>query len=127
MQNCLPLVLEDVLSIILDVHVLCREGSGGVMSLAACCISLFKEKRSCNILHFVHSYVHVYYVCLKIILGSIGGCSTEGSGRFAWFFLGDFLFGGGSSSLSSEDSRYLLFGLQSKIKSILFTLKWKLE
>lgn len=38
---CLPLVLKDALSIILNV--LCREGSGGVISLVTCDISLFKE------------------------------------------------------------------------------------
>lgn len=27
-----------------------------------------QRKRSCNILYFVHSYVHVYNICLKMIL-----------------------------------------------------------
>jgi hypothetical protein len=41
--------------------------------------------------------------------------SNGGSGRFARFFFGDFLWGGGSSSLSSSEySTYLLFGLQNK-------------
>lgn len=97
--------------IILDVYVFCREGSGGVMFLVVCCIFLFKEKRFFNILYFVYSYVYVYYVCLKIIFGSIGGCSIEGFGCFVWFFFGDIFFGGGFFLFLFEDFIYFLFGL----------------
>lgn len=62
---CLPLVLKDALSIILNV--LCREGSGGVISLVTCDISLFKENDPV-IFCILSSYVHVHYVCLKMIL-----------------------------------------------------------